>query len=96
MTPSLVPSKRRRASSTRPQTWCQRTCPAQQLALAWRLAVISGVVTLAVLAGVAYYFITKSDGGDDETIDVTPTKGGAKKDMDDPLAEARKIMDKYK
>ncbi|KAG2490892.1 hypothetical protein HYH03_010809 [Edaphochlamys debaryana] len=58
--------------------------------------VISGVVTLAVLAGVAYYFITKSDGGDDETIDVTPTKGGAKKDMDDPLAEARKIMDKYK
>ncbi|KAG2435784.1 hypothetical protein HXX76_006980 [Chlamydomonas incerta] len=61
--------------------------------------VISGVVTLAVVAGVGYYFLTQQ-GKDDDAIDVTPKsggKGGAKgSDLDDPLAEARKIMDKYK
>eukprot|EP00198_Chlamydomonas_reinhardtii_P002616 XP_001691952.1 SNF2 superfamily protein [Chlamydomonas reinhardtii] len=69
--------------------------------------VISGVVTLAVLAGIGYYFLTQQGKDDDDAIDVTPKAGGGKagggkagggkgSDLDDPLAEARKIMDKYK
>mmetsp|Transcript_32474 Transcript_32474/g.71710 ORF Transcript_32474/g.71710 Transcript_32474/m.71710 type:complete len:152 (+) Transcript_32474:69-524(+) len=55
--------------------------------------VISGVVTLVVLAGLGYYFLTRGS-GDDDVIDV----GKSKKDddLDDPLSEARRIMDKYK
>ncbi|GIL82788.1 hypothetical protein Vretimale_8349 [Volvox reticuliferus] len=66
----------------------------------WMLQkVISGVLTLAIFAGVGYYFLTKQAAENDDTIDVTPPakKGGRTDDnMDDPLAEARRIMDKYK
>lgn len=64
--------------------------------------VISGVVTLALFAGVGYYFLTQSGKGDD-AVDVTPSSSSGKKggsgggkDLDDPLSEARRIMDKYK
>ena len=64
-------------------------------------------MTLAVLAGIGYYFLTQQGKDDDDAIDVTPKAGGGKagggkagggkgSDLDDPLAEARKIMDKYK
>lgn len=57
-------------------------------------------MTLALFAGVGYYFLTQSGKGDD-AIDVAPSsskKGGSGggKDLDDPLSEARRIMDKYK
>ncbi|EFJ48606.1 hypothetical protein VOLCADRAFT_104657 [Volvox carteri f. nagariensis] len=61
--------------------------------------VISGVLTLALFAGVGYYFLTQQMADKDDTIDVTPPskKGGRSgEDLDDPLAEARRIMDKYK
>ncbi|GLC41585.1 hypothetical protein PLESTB_000699400 [Pleodorina starrii] len=70
--------------------------------------VISGVVTLALFAGVGYYFLTQQGAGadkDGDAIDVTSSsssssskkKGGRSgDDLDDPLAEARRIMDKYK
>ncbi|KAG2451243.1 hypothetical protein HYH02_003850 [Chlamydomonas schloesseri] len=61
--------------------------------------VISGVVTLAIFAGLGYYFLTQQGGKDDDAVDVTPKAPGGKgkgSDLDDPLAEARKIMDKYK
>ncbi|KXZ54872.1 hypothetical protein GPECTOR_4g944 [Gonium pectorale] len=63
---------------------------------------ISGVITLALFAGVGYYFLTQQAGKDDDAIDVPPPSkksggaGGKEQDLDDPLAEARRIMDKYK
>ncbi|GFR50406.1 hypothetical protein Agub_g12623 [Astrephomene gubernaculifera] len=68
--------------------------------------VISGVLTLALFAGLGYYFLSKQSGdGDDDAIDVTPGSSGSGSgkgrgksgdNLDDPLAEARRIMDKYK
>ncbi|PNH08545.1 hypothetical protein TSOC_004892 [Tetrabaena socialis] len=64
--------------------------------------VVSGVVTLALFAGVGYYLLTQQGKDSDDAIDVPPPskRGGSKgkggDDLDDPLAEARKIMDKYK
>lgn len=57
------------------------------------------MLTLALLAGLGYYFLTQQAGGEkDDTIDVTPSAkdGRSGDDLDDPLAEARRIMDKYK
>ncbi|KAJ9507384.1 hypothetical protein QJQ45_006372 [Haematococcus lacustris] len=60
---------------------------------------LSGLLTLAVMGGVAYWWLTKSDPGSEVTdIDVKPSSRGGKddEDLDDPLSEARKIMNKYK
>jgi hypothetical protein len=56
--------------------------------------VISGVLTLVLFAGAGYYFLTK-DVKDDDTSS-SAKKTTRKPDLDDPLAEAKKIMDKYK
>ncbi|GFH23555.1 uncharacterized protein HaLaN_21183, partial [Haematococcus lacustris] len=56
---------------------------------------LSGLLTLAVMGGVAYWWLTKSDPGSEVTdIDVKPSSRGGKddEDLDDPLSEARKIM----
>eukprot|EP00197_Chlamydomonas_leiostraca_P013786 CAMPEP_0202866150 /NCGR_PEP_ID=MMETSP1391-20130828/7229_1 /ASSEMBLY_ACC=CAM_ASM_000867 /TAXON_ID=1034604 /ORGANISM="Chlamydomonas leiostraca, Strain SAG 11-49" /LENGTH=161 /DNA_ID=CAMNT_0049546073 /DNA_START=150 /DNA_END=635 /DNA_ORIENTATION=- len=59
--------------------------------------VISGIVTLVVMGGVAYWWLTKDDKGDESTIDVKPSKpSGKKADLDDPLSQADEIMKKYK
>ncbi|GFH13008.1 uncharacterized protein HaLaN_08806 [Haematococcus lacustris] len=60
---------------------------------------LSGLLTLAVMGGVAYWWLTKGDPGSEVTdIDVKPSARGGKddEDLDDPLSEARKIMNKYK
>ena len=66
--------------------------PALNVALSWAspFQVVSGVVTLVLMAGLAYWFFTrKSDKGG-------PGGGTGDDDLDDPLAEARRIIDKYK
>lgn len=54
--------------------------------------VISGVITLALLGGVGYYFLTKSGNAAAEK----RASSREVDDMDDPLSEAKKIMEKYK
>lgn len=53
--------------------------------------VISGVVTLALFAGLGYYFLTRN--ANEPAEKPAPKDSG---DLDDPLSEARRIMDKYK
>ena len=57
------------------------------------LKVISGVVTLAILGGLGYYFLTRG-GDDDDDKDTTSASGSSNSDEDlsDPLSEARRIM----
>lgn len=61
---------------------------------------VSGIFTLAVIGGLGYFFLTK-DSKDDEDEDDDDDGGKKAKtkrsdNMDDPLADARAIMDKYK
>ncbi len=53
-------------------------------------------MTLAVIGGLGFWWLTKGgpDDADEPPIDVSPK--GKEEDLDDPLAEARRIMDKYK
>jgi hypothetical protein len=54
---------------------------------------ISGVITLAVLAGLGYYFFTRSGvSDDDDTGDSGPSKKRTDDDMNDPLSDAQRIM----
>lgn len=59
--------------------------------------VLSGVFTLVVLGGLAYVFLIKGTGKDD-SIDVSSSSKRVKEDDndDDPLSQARNIMNKYK
>ncbi len=65
--------------------------------------VVSGIFTLVVLGGVGYWWLTKQAGGEDDDFGAKASKAppsssskprGA--DLDDPLADAQRIMDKYK
>lgn len=64
------------------------------------LQVISGLFTLAVMGAVGYWWLTKNSGGDDEDEPPKPKqKSSASRssdDLNDPLSEAQRIMDKYK
>ncbi|KAG1666531.1 hypothetical protein FOA52_014428 [Chlamydomonas sp. UWO 241] len=56
--------------------------------------VISGFVTLFVLLGIGYFYITRN--GDDDDTDKPPKARSSADELDDPLSDARRIMDKYK
>uniref|UniRef100_A0A7R9VET0 Uncharacterized protein n=1 Tax=Chlamydomonas euryale TaxID=1486919 RepID=A0A7R9VET0_9CHLO len=55
--------------------------------------VISGFVTLAVLLGIGYWYVTRND--DDDGGD-SGKRSSSDEDLSDPLSDARRIMDKYK
>ena len=56
--------------------------------------VISGVLTVVVIGGLGYYFLTKGDRSDDDS----GSGGGSNRsksnddDLDDPLADVKRIM----
>ncbi|GAX73982.1 hypothetical protein CEUSTIGMA_g1432.t1 [Chlamydomonas eustigma] len=55
---------------------------------------ISGFITMLILAGLGYYFFTR--GEDVQQEKKSPDGGSGNEDLSDPLDDARRIMDKYK
>lgn len=73
------------------------SCDALLLAARFTQQVVSGIVTLGVMGAVAYWWLTKDDKSDvDLGASSKPKPKSGKDDLDDPLADARRIMDKYK
>lgn len=77
-------------------------CPRQQLNIllccsaGWHwLQLISTVLTIALLGGAAWFYFQYS-GSDNGSSSKSSGKQDSDVDLDDPLAEARRIMDKYK
>lgn len=63
------------------------------------LQVLSGVVTMLVIGGLGYYFLTQSGeggSGGGSSNSSKPSSSRKGDDLDDPLSEAKRIMDKYK
>jgi len=61
--------------------------------------VVSTVFTVALLGAAVYLYFKSSGGSGGAASSSAASSGGDSKqfdDADDPLAEARKIMDKYK
>lgn len=59
------------------------------------LQLVSTVLTIALLGGAAWFYFQYGGSSSDDS---KPSSSSSSKDVDlnDPLAEARKIMDKYK
>lgn len=59
------------------------------------MQLISTVLTIALLGGAAWFYFQYS-GSDSAGSNKSSGKQDSDVDLDDPLAEARRIMDKYK